>query len=109
VAEPDAEALYERVVARFSGDAAVTPPTGGSGFGANGLKVDNRLFAMLTKGELVVKLPRQRVDELVASGAGARFDPGHGRVMKEWLTVPPDDAARWTALAEEALAFVAGR
>ena len=109
MAEANAHALYEQVVARFSAHPDVTPPTGGGGFGANGLKVDNRLFAMLTKGELVVKLPRQRVDELVASGEGARFDPGRGRVMKEWLTVPPADAARWTALAEEALAFVAGR
>jgi hypothetical protein len=32
-----------------------------------------------------VKLPRERVDELVEAGAGHRFDPGHGRLMKEWV------------------------
>jgi hypothetical protein len=34
---------------------------------------------MLVKEELVVKLPRPRVDELVAAGRGARFEPGLGR------------------------------
>jgi hypothetical protein len=53
---------------------------------------------MLSKGRLVVKLPRQRIDALVATGAGERFDPGHGRLMKEWLP-----------LAREALAFVASQ
>jgi hypothetical protein len=36
---------------------------------------------MLSKGEMVVKLPKQRVDELIASGTGTRFEPGHGRLI----------------------------
>jgi TfoX/Sxy family transcriptional regulator of competence genes len=47
-------------------------------FGSSGLKVGGKVFAMSVKNELVVKLPRERVDELVAAGAGSRFDPGHG-------------------------------
>jgi hypothetical protein len=105
MADPDA--LFEQLVARFTADPAVTPPPGGSGFGASGLKVEGKLFAMLVGADLVVKLPRQRVDELVASGTGGRFDPGHGRVMKEWATVAPSHAIEWERLAEEALAFVA--
>jgi hypothetical protein len=61
---------------------------------------------MLVKDHFVVKLPRTRVDELVASGTGDRFDPGHGRVMKEWLTIGPEAEADWVSLAKEAMEFV---
>jgi hypothetical protein len=64
---------------------------------------------MLVKGRLVVKLPRQRVDALIASGDGARFDPGHGRLMKEWLTVEPASEEEWLPLAREAMEFVASK
>jgi hypothetical protein len=46
-------------------------------------------------------------DALVASGAGERFDPGHGRVMKEWVSVG-HGAADWLELAREAHRFVSG-
>jgi hypothetical protein len=82
----------------------------GTGFGsAPGLRVNRKIFAMLVKGELVVKLPKDRVDELVGSGAGSQFDPGHGRLMKEWASVPPDSTEDWERLAGEALRFVGGR
>jgi hypothetical protein len=69
--------------------------------------VDGRIFAMLSaSGHFVVKLPAQRVDALEASGDGTRFDPGHGRRMKEWLSIHPASSVDWLALAEEALAHV---
>jgi hypothetical protein len=102
------EALFLEVVERFGTDPSVTPPSGGSGFGANGLKVGAKLFAFLSKGELVVKLPRQRVEELVASGTGDPFDPGHGRIMKEWIWVGPAHSDEWPELAREARQFVGG-
>jgi hypothetical protein len=37
---------------------------------------------MSSRGKFVVKLPRGRVDELVASGQGEYFDPGHGRASQ---------------------------
>lgn len=38
------------------------------------------MFAMVSSnGNFVVKLPKQRVEQLEGSGAGRRFDPGHGR------------------------------
>ena len=61
---------------------------------------------MLVDHRLVLKLPRPRVDDLIASGAGHRFDPGHGRVMKEWITLDDDSDQDWLPLAREALAFV---
>jgi hypothetical protein len=74
------------------------------------LKVGGKIFAMLSsKGEFVVKLPKARVDALIASGDGERFDPGHGRLMKEWLAVEPTSEAEWLPLAREAMAFVAAQ
>jgi hypothetical protein len=54
-----------------------------------------------------VKLPNARVEELVAEGVGTHFDPGHGRLMKGWLTVASPRAS-WIELAREAHAFVSG-
>jgi TfoX N-terminal domain len=75
-------------------------------FGSPGLNVHNKTFAMLVKGHLVVKLPRVRVDQLAAAGAGERFDPGHGRTMREWITVTSADPTSWRGLVTEALAHV---
>jgi hypothetical protein len=52
-----------------------------------GLKVNRKIFAMFGKNRFVIKLPRKRVDELVDADQGERFDPGHGRLMKEWTVV----------------------
>jgi hypothetical protein len=80
------EQRFAAIVELLSGYPNATPPSDETrvnrGFGTNGLKVHNRIFAMLVRGKLVVKLPRQRVDALVASGDGVRFDPGLGRLMK---------------------------
>jgi TfoX/Sxy family transcriptional regulator of competence genes len=99
-----AEQAFERVVERLSSEAGVTT---GTGFGSNpGLRVGGRIFAMLSRGELVVKLPRDRVDELVESGTGERFDAGKGRPMKEWLAVPARRSRAWQGLSAEAFEFV---
>jgi hypothetical protein len=67
------------------------------------------MFATLSSdGSLVVKLPRQRVDALVAAGEGRPFEPGPGRVMKEWLELGVASRQDWAALAQEAMAFVGG-
>jgi hypothetical protein len=71
-----------------------------------GLRVSGRIFAMFSRGAFVAKLPKARVDELIAQGKGERFDPRRdGRVMKEWISVEGDEES-WVALASEALAFV---
>lgn len=96
--------LFAPVVAAFAGDRKVAS---GRMFGSIGLKVDGKVFAMLVKGMLVVKLPRARVEELVSSGAGKHFDPGHGRLMREWLAVDQVPIP-WASLAREARRFVDG-
>ncbi|MGD9933546.1 MAG: hypothetical protein AB7T37_07480 [Dehalococcoidia bacterium] len=56
---------------------------------------------------LVVKLPRQRVAELITAGRGQSFAPA-GRVFREWLHVPAYDPQFWTDLLSEGMAFVSG-
>jgi len=57
------------------------------------------------RGQLVVKLPRPRVDELVAGGHGERFDANKGTPMKEWFSLDAGSSLPWTPLAREALDF----
>src|SRR5713101_7522460 len=73
----------------------------------NVLNVNGKIFAMLVKGKFVAKLPKHRVDELVRDGDGEYFDPGHGRLMKEWVSVA-DGRGLWVDLAKEAYRFVKG-
>jgi hypothetical protein len=83
---------------------------GKKGFGSCALKIGGRIFAMIdSRGEFVVKLPLRRVDALIASGMGERYDPGHGRLMKEWLAVAPTFQEGWLPLAREAMEFVASK
>jgi hypothetical protein len=104
----DSATLFADLVERYAGDPSVSAPTSGPErrFGDAALKVGGKIFAMTSKGELVVKLPRQRVDELIDAGTGQRFDPGHGRLMKEWVTIAPSHGGSWAALADEARRFV---
>jgi hypothetical protein len=101
------EARYEELVRRLSGGAGVTHLSAGRGFGSSGqLKVKGRIFAMLVRGELVLKLPRGRVDDLVEQDEGRRFDAGKGKPMREWFVLSPTSTKRWPPLAQEALDFV---
>ena len=61
-----------------------------------------------TTGNLVVKLPQQRVAELIDAGEGLAFAPAK-KVFKEWVAIPHFDEARWTALIEESVAFVGAK
>jgi hypothetical protein len=77
-------------------------------FGSVGLKVNGKVFAIFYKGKFVAKLPKERVDTIVASGEGEHFDPGHGRPSKEWVAVSAENPP-WIDLAKEANRFVIGR
>jgi hypothetical protein len=88
---PVRESRFALVVNAFADDRQVAPPGTGKGFGSGALKVNGKIFAMISsKREFVVKLSEERVNELVTAGKGSRFDPGRGRVMKEWLVVTAD-------------------
>ena len=78
-------------------------------FGAETLKVHGKIFAMLQGGRLVVKLPRQRVDELIDTGFGGRFESAQGRPMKEWVTLSPADQPTCLAYMDEAVTYVSSQ
>jgi hypothetical protein len=105
---------FDTLVEAFAGASDVTlpteDPTAKRGFGSSALKVKDKIFAMLVGGRLVVKLPRARVDALVAAGDGECFDPRHnGHVMKEWLVVAPGHEDEWRTLAQDAMRYVASQ
>lgn len=73
------------------------------------LRVSGHFFACVdrTTGNLVVKLPADRVKDVVSSGLGISFAP-NGRVFREWVALPIPDEDEWTALLNEARTFVDG-
>jgi hypothetical protein len=90
---------FSPIVEAFRSNAQVSL---GRMFGSVGLKVNDKVFAMMVKGALVVKLPRARVEALIGAHLGEPFDPGHGRLMKEWVAIKPTARAEWLRLAKEA-------
>lgn len=99
-------AAFDDLVDSFIGRDGVEAPNGaGRGFGAQALKAQGRIFAMCPRESLILKLPAARVAQLIGEGAGAPFDAGKGRPMREWLTVTGDDPQTWLRLAEEAYVF----
>ena len=103
-----AEARFAAVVEALGRAPGVTHSRPGSRlFGSSALKVHDKIFAMVSSGgEFVVKLPKARVDAIVATGAGERFDANRDRPMKEWIVVRSESAEEWLQLAFEALEFV---
>jgi hypothetical protein len=78
-------------------------------FSAHGIKINGKFFAFLMRSEsLVVKVPAERVNELVTSGRAVHFEPGPGRPMREWasLAYTDEEDPAWEPLVDEARAFV---
>jgi hypothetical protein len=98
----------EQSFAVLADDLLANPDvTEGTGFGSNpGLRVNRKIFAMLVRGRLVVKLPAARCAQLRDDGDAAAFDAGKGRPMREWIAISEDSLARWPELAAEALGYV---
>jgi hypothetical protein len=97
------EERFERLVDELAGIEGVSPPSPGRGFGSSALKYRGKIFAMLVRGHLVVKLSKARVAELVVAGAGRHFDANKGTPMKEWFALDEPADLSWSALAREAL------
>ena len=58
-----------------------------------------------SSGDLVVKLPATRVEELIDQGEGRPFAPA-GKVFREWVAITSDDPDHWAELIEESIDFV---
>jgi len=74
------------------------------------LRVAGAFFASCDprSGDLIVKLPSERVQELIGAESGKPFAPA-GRTFSEWVVIDDRDAIRWAELIDEACAFVAAR
>jgi hypothetical protein len=55
-------------------------------------------------GRLVVKLPHERVAQLVETGTGDPFAPA-GKVFREWVSIPTVDRRVWQTVLAEAVDF----
>jgi hypothetical protein len=114
-AKTEAEDQFARLVSTLvaaSDDAYGTDESKGARrmFASTSIKTRGKMFAFLRKKEhLVVKLSEPRVDELVAAGEGDRFDPGDGKLQREWFVLNSTSAEDWLALATEAEAYVGKR
>lgn len=71
------------------------------------LRIDGQFFASFDRrtGDLLVKLPKDRVDELIETGRAQPFTPA-GRRFREWAAISPAELSTWPALLAEALTFV---
>jgi hypothetical protein len=96
---------YDDLIDALVGEPGVTPPDRKSGFGRSALRYHGKIFAMFVRGRLTLKLPEERVSELVADGHGVWFDANKGVPLREWLSLDPDDNHDWLGLATEALVF----
>ena len=94
---------FERVAADYTGDPSVK--RGRMFSSENVLSVNGKIFAMLNKGRFVLKLPKERVDQLVSQRLGLNWGPGPRRLMKEWVAIESTKPL-WVELAREAYEFV---
>jgi hypothetical protein len=71
------------------------------------LRQNGTFFACVerTTGHLIVKLPADRVQELVQSRRAAPFAP-NGRTFREWAAFSRPNRKEWTAMLDEARRFV---
>ncbi|MEM8902443.1 MAG: hypothetical protein AAGF02_01975 [Actinomycetota bacterium] len=95
------ETFWDLAAPRIAAGAVVE----GTMMGTRCLRRDGEFVAMIARTweGLVVKLPPERVDELVEAGTGLSFAP-NGRVFRAWLHVPDVDEAIWSGLLDEAIA-----
>ncbi len=66
------------------------------------LKIRKKMFVFFGKGKIVLKLPKERVTELLNSKEGLPYDPGTGNIMKEWVIIPVEFSDKWQDLTLEA-------
>ena len=77
-------------------------------FGFRCIRVDDQFVGMPADDALWVKLPADRVTELIDSGRGEPCAPA-GRRFKEWVKIRELDEGWWIELLEESIEFVRPR
>lgn len=75
-------------------------------FASEGLRVRGKVFSLVSfNGDLMLKLPAARTEELVGAGDAERVEMA-GRSMREWVFVSPSRSDLWEALIGEAFAYL---
>lgn len=98
----DGRDLYEELTDDLLYDPAVGRATM---MGYPCVRLAGRFLASYDEANgLVVKLPRDRVAELVEDGHGEPFAPA-GKVFREWVAIPRADRELWRTLLAEAVDF----
>jgi hypothetical protein len=72
------------------------------------LRVNGKFVAAFDRGsgDLLIKVPAARVDQLIAAGDGGEVAPA-GRRFREWAAIPAEAVDEWPAYLAEAYAFAA--
>lgn len=100
--------LLDRIAEDFAHEPDVTVSTM---FRSPGLRVRSKIFAFLGhQGELIVKLPSARANQLVDAGTAEQVVMGN-RTMREWIACPMREdrtatLALWRDIAREAHKYV---
>ena len=73
------------------------------------LRVDGAFYASCDhrSGDLIVKLPETRVQQLIDGGVGQPFAPAD-KIFRQWVLVVERELEVWPALIAEARRFVDG-
>lgn len=99
----DARALYDALTDDLLYDPAIGRATM---MGYPCIRLAGRFVASYDAklGGLVVKLPRERILQLVDAGTGESFAPA-GKIFREWIAIPTVDRDLWRTLLAEAVDF----
>src|SRR5262245_17449423 len=99
----DARALYDELTDDLLYDPAVGRATM---MGYPCVRLAGEFLASYddTSRCLVVKLPRERVTQLIETREGETFAPA-GKVFREWVSIPDADRDLWQQLLGEAVDF----
>ena len=99
----DARELYDELTDDLLYDPAIGRATM---MGYPCVRMAGRFVAAYSEkaGALVVKLPSERVLELIGSGDGDPFEPA-GKRFREWVSIPTVDRTLWQSLLTEAVDF----
>ena len=99
------EDVYAELKTHFAGDKQIVV---NAGKGAQGIKYNNKMFIMFSKGDLLIKLSPQRIQQLIEEKVGIAYDPGTGKVMKDRVLIPFSQNKLWISLCEESKAYIIG-
>ena len=101
--EDDPRALYDELTDDLLYDPAIGRATM---MGYPCVRLAGKFLASYDdeSSRLVVKLPRDRVLELIETGTGEPFAPA-GKVFREWVSITTVDRSQWQRLLAEAVGF----